>query len=186
MKKLFVLIFALAVGAVSLCAGDVEDVKECLIKDMALGAQGDFITTLTLRTPDYVEVNEHGTFNYEQSKWAILMLDGRHPEEFVLTVWAISTRGAEAKPSEEQMAKIRELAANREFLKSYHDSIPDLVAAVKADQELQLKTKKFVSVDVDGGSHRVRHQSFRQFNAQDRHGHFAQSRRRMEDLQGRH
>ena len=152
MKKLLVAIFAAVLGVASLFAGDAEDVKGVILKDMELGAQGDFMAMLALRTPDYVESGEHGTFSYEHFKWSVLMLDGRHPEEFVLTLWAISTRGTQAKPTEEQMAKIRELAANPEFLKTYQEAFPDMVAAIKADQALQLKTTKFVSVDVDGDS----------------------------------
>lgn len=152
MKKLLVAIFAAVLGVSSLFAGDAEDIKGVIIKDMELGAQGDFIAMLALRTPDYVAVDEYGTFNYEHLKWSILMLDGRHPEEFVLTMWVVSTRGTEARPTEEQMAKIRELAGNPEFVKSYREHIPKFVSAIKADQALQLKTNKFVRVDVDGDS----------------------------------
>ena len=152
MKKLLVAFFAAVLGVSSLFAGDAEDIKALIIKDMELGAQGNFVEMLALRTPDYVEVNEHGTFNYEHLKWSVLMLDGDHPEEFVLTMWVISTRGTVARPTEEQMAKIRELAGNPEFVKSYREHIPKFVSGLKDDQALQLRTTKFVSVDVDGDS----------------------------------
>lgn len=150
MKKFFAVVLTAVLGISALFAGDVEDVKAVLVKDMELGAQGKFIEMLALRTPDYVEVDKHGTFNYEHFKWSILMLDGEHPEEFVLTVWALHTRGTEARPTAEQMAKIRELAGNPEFVKSYRESIPKIVSGLKDDQALQLKTTKFVSVDIDG------------------------------------
>ena len=148
MKKTVAMLVMLA--AAMLCAGEAENVKAVVVKDWQLAAQGKFAESLALRTPDFVEIDETGTFTYEQSRWLSLALDGEHPEEFLLTLLAGKSHGAFKAPTAEQMARIREEARKPEFLQGYKRLVPQLLASLKADQELQLKTLKFVSITVDG------------------------------------
>ena len=150
MKKFFAAVLTAVLGISALCAGEKEDIKALLIKDLELSAQGRFAEALALRTPDFVEIGEHGTFTYEQSRWLSLALDGEHPEEFLLTLLAVESRGEFKAPTAEQMARIREEARKPEFLQGYKELVPQLLASLKDDQALQLKTLKFVSITVDG------------------------------------
>ena len=150
MKKFFAAVLTAVLGISALCAGEKEDIKALLIKDLELSAQGRLAEALALRTPDFVEIDETGTFTYEQSRWMSLALDGEHPEEFLLTLLAVKSHGAFKAPTAEQMARIREEARKPEFLQGYKRLVPQLLASIKADQELQLKTLKFVSITVDG------------------------------------
>ena len=152
MKKFLGAVLAVVLGAVSLFAGDAEDIKALLIKDLELGASGDFAGALALRTPDFVETTDLGTFTVEHTKWMILALDGKHPEEFLLLSAAIESRGAFKKPTPEQMARIREAARDPEFLQWYAKNIPVVLANIKDDCALQLKTLKFVGIKVEGDS----------------------------------
>ena len=150
MKKLFAAVLTAVLGISALCAGEKEDIKSLLIKDLELSAQGRLAEALALRTPDFVESGENGDMTYEQCKWLCLGLDGEHPEEFLLTLLAAESRGEFKTPTPEQMARVRELARDPEFLQKYKELAPQLLAIFKADQEHQLKTLKFVSITVDG------------------------------------
>lgn len=152
MKKFIVTLLVALCGAVSLFAGDAEDIKALLIKDLELGASGDFMEELALRTPDYVEISPTGTINYEQAKWMFLALDGEHPEEFFLASLALGSHGEFKAPTAEMMARIRAVTSNPDFLREYKEVAAKTLAAVKADQELQLKTLEIVSVEVGGDS----------------------------------
>ena len=79
-----------------------------------------------------------------------LALDGKHPEEFLLTMLAVESHGKMKKPTAEMMAKIREMSRDPEFVKQYEKGIGEIASAFKADQAHQLKTLKFVSVKVEG------------------------------------
>ena len=151
MKKFFAAVLTAVLGISALCAGEKEEVRALLIKDLELSAQGRLAEALALRTPDFVESGENGDMTYEQCKWLCLGLDGEHPEEFLLTIVAAQSRGAFKTPTPEQMARVRELARGPEFLQKYKELVPQLLAIFKADQARQLKTLKFVSITVDGG-----------------------------------
>lgn len=150
MKKFIVSLLVVLCGGVSLFADGVADVKAVLIRDLELGVSGDFMGTLALRTPDYVEVSPRGTINYEQAKWMFLALDGEHPEEFFMASLALGSHGEFKSPSAEQMARIRAVTSDQDFLREYKAEAAKMLAAFKADQELQLKTLKFVGIEVDG------------------------------------
>ena len=151
MKKFFAAVFACVMGISSLFAGDVEDVKAVILKDMEAGAQGKFAECLPLRTPDYVEVCESGEFTYEHMRWTVLAMDGDHPEEFLLMLLVIRTNG-KLQLTPDIRARVSEAARAPEFIENYKASIGKLAAMLQADQKLQLKTTKFVSVDIDGDS----------------------------------
>ena len=149
MKKLFLSLLVALCGVVPLFADDAEEIRALLIKDLELGVNGDFMGTLALRTPDFVETTELGTFSIEHTRWMALSLDGKHPEEFLLLSAAVVNRGA---LTPEMMARIREAARDPSFLREYAKIIPELFANIKADAALQLKTLKIIGVKVDGDS----------------------------------
>ena len=150
MKKIFALLLVALFGAVPLFADDVADVKATFVRELELSKAGDFAGKLALYAPDYLETAPDGmTANYEQAKWLMLALDGKHPKEFLL-VWATDQlKGAEIPA--EMMARIDAAARNPEFIKEYEAGIPTVVAMIKAEADLELKTLKFVNVKVDGG-----------------------------------
>lgn len=150
MKKFLAVLLVALCGAASLFADDVADVKSVFLKECEFAATGDFIATLSLRTPDFVEVNEFGTFDYAQTKWMLLALDGKHPEEFALMLMATETRGRKFSP--EMLDLIREKGRDPEFVRRYEMAITDLTAKLKADARHEFKTLKFKSVKVDGDS----------------------------------
>ena len=150
MKKIFALLLLAALfGAVPLPADDVDDVKALMIKQYELGAKGDFAGAFALHAPDYREITSDGvTFNYEQTKWLMLMLDGNHPEEFMLIGTIIDNNGV--MPSAEDIRKLRQAAHDPEIVKKYEALNPELVAIAKAVAALELKTLKFDSVKLYG------------------------------------
>ena len=150
MKKLLAAIFVAALGVYPLFADDVADVKALLIKDLELGANGDFMGSLALRTPDCVEVSPENTLNYQQGKWISLALDGEHPVEFFLAALALGSHGEFKTPTEDLMAWIRAMTSDPDFLREYKAEAAKMLAAFKADQALQLKTLKIVGIEVDG------------------------------------
>ena len=150
MKKLFGAVLAVLLGAVSLFAGDAEEIKALLIKDLELGARGDFMGSLALRTPDCVEVSPENTLNYQQGKWISLALDGEHPVEFFLAALALGSHGEFKTPTAEQLVRIRAVTSDPDFLREYKAEAAKMLAAFKADQALQLKTLKIVGIEVDG------------------------------------
>ena len=86
MKKFFAAIFAAVLGASALLAGDAEDVKAVLVRQCELTAAGDFAGVAASLAPDYVEMTPLGVFNRTQIRWACEAWDGKHPEEYMLTV----------------------------------------------------------------------------------------------------
>ena len=149
MKKFLVSLLVALFGAVSLFAGDTEEIKTLLIRDFELGANGDFTGQLALRTPDFVETTDLGTFTNEHTRWMILALDGKHPEEFLLLSAAVENRGA---LTPEMRAWSRELARDPEVLREYAKIVPGVLANIKADAALQLKTFSLIGIKVDGDS----------------------------------
>ena len=152
MKKFLGAVLAVMLGAVSLFAGDAEEIKALLIKDLELGARGDFQGALSLRTPDFVEVSSDGTVTLEQCRWLFLALDGEHPEEFFLTALVHESRGEFKAPTAEQMMRIRAVTRDPDFLREYKAESAKMLEGFKADQALQLKTLKIVGIEVDGDS----------------------------------
>ena len=149
MKKFFAALLVALFGAVSLFADDVADVKAVIVKDLELGVKGDFAGAFALYAPDFQEIDSDGMkFNYEQTKWLVLSLDGKHPEEFLLLYATYENKGA-MLPAE-AIASIRQAARDPEFVKKYKEITPQIVAEMKAAAALNLKTLEFVSVKVDG------------------------------------
>ena len=149
MKKLFAAVFAFLLGASSLFAGDVEDVKAVVLKDWQLASQGKFADLLTQRTADYVEVNGERIFPYEHIRWTVLALDGKHPEEFILMMLVAQSRG-NLKLTPDMRAKISEAARSPEFIESYKNGIGKMAAMLQTDAAFQLETLKLIDIKVDG------------------------------------
>lgn len=148
MKKLFLTLLVALFGAVSLYADDVAEVKMAIVRDCELAAKGDFLGSAARWTPDYQEVSPEGTMNYAQAKRAILAMDGKHPEEYLLTVTMVRNGGVEPNPD---MAEgIRLLAQAPEFLEKYQVAAKQMAEILKASAALELKTLNFAGVKVDG------------------------------------
>ena len=149
MKKFFAALLVALFGAVPLFADDVADVKATFVREIELSKTGNFAEKLAFYAPDYKETDSTGmTANYEQAKWLMLALDGKHPKEFFLVLATVQLKGAEIPA--EMMERIDAAAGNPELVKEYQTAIPAVVAMLKAEADLQLKTLKFVSVKVDG------------------------------------
>ena len=149
MKKFLVSLLVALFGAMPLFADDVADVKAVIVKDCELQAKGDFAEAFALLAPDYRESDPDGmTANYEQTKWIVLSLDGKHPEEFLLLLVAYENKGV--MPPAEAIPKIREAARRPEFVQSYEGLTPHIVSMMKSAAALRLKSLEFVSVKVEG------------------------------------
>ena len=136
-------------GTVPLFADDVDDVKAVIIRDCELGMKGDFAGALALRAPDYQCTDSNGvTFNYEQTKWMLLALDGKHPVEFWLFLYSAKNDGA--MPPADQRSRMDRLARTPKYVALYEKTWPMLAAAGKAAAESELRTLKFIDVSVSG------------------------------------
>ena len=149
MKKFwFALLFVLC-AAVSLFADDVADVKAVIVKDCELAAKRNFAASLALRTRDYRCTDSYGiTFNYEQTKWMFLALDGQHPVEFWLYLYSVRHKGA--MPPEDQLSRMNQLARTPKYVKLYEKTWPEVAAFAQKEPASELKTIKFIDVKISG------------------------------------
>ena len=123
MKIIPSVVLAVMLGASTLFAGDEENAKAVVVKDWQLAAAGKFAECLALRTPDFTEKNDDGpTRNYEQTKWQLTSLDGKHPEEFMLFLMTLNG----AKIQAEMMPQIREKASDPKFVQYYKKTCSQL------------------------------------------------------------
>lgn len=149
MKKFLLSLLVALFGAVPIFADDVADVKAVIVRDCELQAKGDFADAFALCAPDYRETGSDGeTLNYEHTKWIVLSLDGKHPEEFLLLLATYDNKGV--MPRAEVIPRIRQFAHDPGFIKGYEAVNPQIVSAMKSAAELRLKTLEFISVKVDG------------------------------------
>ena len=152
MKKFFAALLVALFGTVPLLADDADDiadVKLTIVKELELDADGDFKGALAFYSPDYLETSSDGvTMNYEQIRWMILALDGKHPAEFWRFLYSLKNSGA--MPTPEALERMDKLAHTPKYVKLYKESLPELVAGQKADAKQQLDTLEFVSVKIDG------------------------------------
>ncbi len=150
MKTFLGAVMTVMLGAAALFAGDEENVKAVVLKDWQMAAEGKFTENLALRAPDYIDKEGNVTFSYEQSKWLLTSLDGKHPMEFLLALVTIKLHGA--KIPADTMAQIREEARKPEFIRYYETAYPQLASELKNRAAFELKTLKFISAKVDGNS----------------------------------
>ena len=149
MKKFFAFLLVALCGVSSLFADDVADVKAVIIRDCELAAKRNFAASLVLRTRDYRNTDSHGaTFNYEQVKWMLLSLDGKHPVEFWLFLYSVRHNGA--MPSEDQLRRMNQLAHTPKYVKLYEKTWPMVAAFAQKEAASELKTIKFIDVKISG------------------------------------
>ena len=151
MKKLFAVLLVILAGAMPLRADDAADVKAVILKEWTIFAKGDFAEALPLFTKDY---RGQGRFTYEQTKWMLLGIDGKHLEEFVLFT-AVAFKNGEALTSEELekcRADARKMLLDPTAVKAYEAEAKKYSAEMREWAEFTLEHHKFVSVKVDGDS----------------------------------
>ena len=153
MKKFFVTLLVSLCGAVSLFAGDAEDIKALMDKQYELFIAGDFVGMEAALTPDFISMESHGIFNLTQVKWMHASMDGKHPEEFMLGNFAVRTRGN--GPDAEMEKKLRLAARRPEFVKFYEEHVAKRLPLVKKAVEQGYKTNRYIDIRIDGDSARV-------------------------------
>ena len=145
MKKFFLALLVALCGFVSLFADDIADVKAVIIREFELAAKRDFAGVLALRATDFQHITQYGeTYGYDQVKWMLLALDGKHPREYLL--FGVFMRSGGDLPAQELYTK----TLSPELLKTYEKMWPKLAADFADSAKFMLKTLKFVSVTVDG------------------------------------
>jgi hypothetical protein len=151
MKKFFAVLLVILAGAMPLRADDTADVKAVILKEWELIAKGDFVGVLPLLTKDYRGL---GRFNYEQTKWMFIGLDGKHLEEFVLFTAVAFKNGETLTPEELEKcrADARDMLSDPMVVKAYEAEAKKYSAKMREWAAFTLKHHKFVSVKVDGDS----------------------------------
>ena len=147
MKKFLAALLVVFSGTISLYADDAGDIKAVIMKDIELAAKGDFLGALARWTADYQEINSRGKFSYAQVKRTFISLDGKHPKEFLQTIYMCKS-GSEPTAQEEE--QIRTLLRDPSVLKAYPDRAKEMAEQIKSAAAVELKTVQFVSVKVDG------------------------------------
>jgi hypothetical protein len=153
MKKFIVTLLVSLCGAVSLFAGDAEDIKALFYRQYELFVAGDFAALEAALTPDFITIESHGVFNLTHIKWAYASMDGKHPEEFMLGNFAVRTRGN--GPDAEMEKKLRLRARRPEFVKFYEGLVAKRLPLLKKAAELGHRTNKYIDIRIDGDSARV-------------------------------
>lgn len=153
MKKFFVSLLIALCGAVSLFADDVADIKSVFEKQYELLVAGDFVGMQAALTPDYISIESHGVFNLTHIKWMYASMDGKHPEEFMLGIFALRNRGA--CPDAEMEKKLRQSARGPEFKKFYEEHIAKRLPLLKKAAKQAHETHKYIDIRIDGDSARV-------------------------------
>jgi len=145
MKKFLIIMLTLILAVPALFAGETEDIKTLLGQFCTWDAEGNFTEKLAHLSPDFVEVDRGVTVNYEQTKWWMISLDGKHPEEYRLLLNSFRKM---IDPDASELPG--DVVRNPEFVRDYEELTAKLRAASKSAAALQLKTLKFVSVRIDG------------------------------------
>ena len=151
MKKLFVTLLVALCGAAPLFADDVADVKAVIVKEWELIAKGDFVGVLPLLTKDYRGL---GKFDYEQTRWMFLGLDGKHLEEFVLFTAVAYKNGAKMTPEELEKcrADARAMLSDPTAVKAYEAEAKKYSAMMREWAAFTLKYHKFIRIRIKGDS----------------------------------
>lgn len=148
MKKIALLFLFLFAGVTSLFAGEAA-VKQAIINDIKLAIEGKLMESVKSHTKDYVntDLDKGEKLSYNDILLMATALDGKHPEEFMLMMFRIQAGKA---PTPEQERELRKAAQN-EQIKTAYPRLCDMINSV-AEQACkhQLKTLKFIKVDVKG------------------------------------
>ena len=148
MKKLLLSLFTLILGLTSLLA-DEAAVKETIIRDIKLPIEGKFAETLKYYTPDIVSIDmdQNRKLYYKDILLMSKGMDGKHPEEFMLMVFKARSM---KDPDPNQEKAIREYAKTEKFLLTYPRVCDMMTSYVKQACEIELKTMKFIKVEIKG------------------------------------
>ena len=148
MKKIALLFLFLFAGVSSLFAGEAA-VKQAIINDVKLCAEGKLMESVKYHTKDYVntDLDKGEKLYYNDILLMATALDGKHPEEFMLMLFRVQSGKA---PTPEQDKELRKAAQSEQF-KTAYPRLCDMINSV-AEQACkhQLKTLKFIKVDVKG------------------------------------
>ena len=149
MKKFIVTLLVTLVGAVSLYADDVADVKAVIFKNNELQERRAFKALPALYSRDYLQINTRcESFDYVMLKLFLISLDGRHPEEF-LQFMAMQANGGRL-PSPETMARISQMASDPKVVREYRAALVKLLAYSDKELAAWRKTVRFVRCEVRG------------------------------------
>ncbi|MBR2440514.1 MAG: hypothetical protein IKB25_09985 [Lentisphaeria bacterium] len=152
MKKLILVLFAAVLTAFTAAASE-DAVKQAVIREYEMIRDGKFSEMLPLYTKDYSSISaSKRKTTYKDIQIMSLMLDGKHPEEFMLFI----TKAKSAKdPSPDEEKQLRKIAQN-EWVKSlYAEVCGQMRTVMRKTSEISLKTMKFISVKVNGNQAEV-------------------------------
>lgn len=149
MKKFLSAIFAAALGAASLCAGDAEDVKAVIFKNLELQERHDFKALPALYSRDYLQIDARGgSYDYVMLTLLCVAMDGRHPEEFLQYVEMLKNGGR--LPSPETMAQIGQMVLDPAVVRVYKAALVRILAYVDKESAARRKSVEFVRFEVRG------------------------------------
>ena len=148
MKKLLYALFSLIFCLTSLFANEAA-VKETIIRDIKFAADGKFAETLKYYTQDVVSINldENRKLYYKDILLMTKAMDGNHPEEFILMVYKAQS---DKDPDPKQEKTLRAYARTEQFQLGYPKLCDMMVSIVKQASEIELKTIKFIKVEIKG------------------------------------
>ena len=148
MKKIALLFLFLFAGVTSLFAGEAA-VKQAIINDIKLAIEGKLMESVKSHTKDYVstDLDKGVKLSYNDILLMATALDGKHPEEFMLMIfWAQSGKA----PTPQQEQNLRKAAQSEQFKTAYPRLCDMINSIAKQACQLELKTLKFIKVDVKG------------------------------------
>ena len=149
MKNFFAGLLIVLLGAVSLFAGDVEDVKAVIDRDYELQERHDFRALPALYSRDYMQIDARGqSFDFVMLKLICIAMDGRHPEEFLQYVEMLKNDGQ--LPSPEAMAQISQMALDPAVIRLYKAALVKILAYCDKELAARRKSVKFVRFEVRG------------------------------------
>ena len=148
MKKLLLTLFTLTLSLTSLFANEAA-VKETISRDIKLAIDGKFAETLRYYTPDIVSIDmdQKRKLYYKDILLMSKGMDGKHPEEFMLMVFKARSM---KDPDPKQEKAIRAYARTEQFQLAYPRLCDMMTSFVKQASEIELKTMKFIKVEIRG------------------------------------
>lgn len=150
MKKIALLFLFLFVGITSLFAGEAA-VKQTIIRDIKLAVEEKLMESVkSYYTKDYVctDLDKGEKLSYNDILLMATALDGKHPEEFMLMIFRAQSGKA---PTPQQEQNLRKAAQSEQFKTTAYPRLCDMINSIaKQACQLELKTLKFIKVDVKG------------------------------------
>ena len=148
MKKLLLALFTLTLSLSSLFANE-SAVKETIIRDIKFAIHGNFADPLKYYTQDIVDIDldVNRKLYYKDILLMSKALDGKHPEEFLFMLYKAQSM---KDPDPNQEKAIREYAKSEQFLLTYPRLCDMMKSIIKQASEIELRTIKFVKVEIKG------------------------------------